>query len=143
MLRQDDGQLDPALITATRIYQAETVLDPDGVYDYLMGELVLHGELPDHSYWVCINDRGELTLGSGERVARFQIFHRHYALDKTHLIGVDVEEILVPGIASDKGYHQVVNINSDLTCLTGQREATFSRILSILRNQYKRAGYDF
>ena len=108
-----------------------------------MGELVLCGELPEHSYWVCINDRGELTLGPGERVARFQIFHRYYALDKTHLIGVDAEEILVPGIASDKGYQQVVNINSDLTCLTRQREVTFSRILSILRNQYKRAGYDF
>lgn len=143
MLRQDDGQLDPALITATRIYQAETVLDPDGVYDYLMEELVLRGEPPEHSYWVCINDRGELTLGPGERVARFRIFHQYYALDKTHLIGVDVEEILVPGIASDKGYQQVVNINRDLTCLTGQREVTFSRILSILRNQYKRAGYDF
>ena len=43
MLRQDDGQLDPALIIATRIFQAETVLDPDGVYDYLMEELVLRG----------------------------------------------------------------------------------------------------
>ena len=143
MLRQDDGQLDPALITATRIYQAETVLDPDGVYDYLMEELVLRGELPEHSYWVCINERGELTLGPGERVARFQFFHQYYALDKTHLIGVDVEEILVPGTASDKGYQQMVDINSDLTCLTGQREVTFSRILSILRNQYKRACYDF
>lgn len=143
MLRQESAGVDPALITATRIYQAETVLDPDGVYDYLIEELVLRGELPEHSYWVCINDRGELTLGPGERVARFQIFHQHYALDKTHLIGVDVEEILVPGTASDKGYQQVVNINSDLTCLTGQREVTFSRILSILRNQYKRAGYDF
>ena len=108
-----------------------------------MEELVLRRELPEHSYWVCINDRGELTLGPGERVARLQIFHQYYALDKTHLIGVDVEEILVPGIASDKGYQQVVNINSDLTCLTGQREVTFSRVLSILRNQYKRAGYDF
>lgn len=143
MLRQADGQLDPALITATRIYQVETVLDPDGVYDYLMEELVLRGELPENSYWVCINDMGELTLGPGERVARFHIFHQYYALDKTHLLGVDVEEILVPGTASDKGYQQVVNINSDLTCLTGQREVTFSRILSILRNQYKRAGYDF
>ena len=76
MLRQADGQLYPALITATRIYQAETVLDPDEPYDYLMGELVLRGELPEHSYWVCINDRGELTLGPGERIARFQIFHR-------------------------------------------------------------------
>ena len=143
MLRQESAGVDPALIIATRIYQATTVLDPDGVYDYLIEELVLRGELPEHSYWVCINDRGELTLGPGERVARFQIFHQHYALDKTHLIGVDVEEILVPGTASDKGYQQVVNINSDLTCLTGQREVTFSRILSILRNQYKRAGYDF
>ena len=143
MLRQDDGQLDPALITATRIYQAETVLDPDGVYDYLMGELVLRGELPEHSYWVSINDRGEVTVGPGERIARIQIFHQYYALDKTHLIGVDVEEILVPGIASDKGYQQVVNINSDLTCLTGQLDVTFSRILTIMRNTYKRAGYDF
>lgn len=108
-----------------------------------MEELVLRGEFPEHSYWVCINDRGELTLGPGERIARFQLFHQYYALDKTHLIGVDVEEILVPGTASDKGYQQVVDINSDLTCLTGQREVTFSRILSILRNQYKRAGYDF
>ena len=49
----------------------------------------------------------------------------------------------MPGIASDKGYQQVVNINSDLICLTGQREVTFNRILSILRNRYKRAGYDF
>ena len=108
-----------------------------------MGELVLRGELPEHSYWVCINDRGELTLEPGERVARFHIFHQYYALDKTHLLSVDVEEILVPGIASDKGYQQVVNINSDLICLTGQREVTFNRILSILRNRYKRAGYDF
>ena len=143
MLRQDNGQLDPALITATRIYQAETVLDPDGVYDYLMEELVLCGELPEHSYWVCINDRGELTLGTGERVARFQIFHRYYALDKTHLIGVDVEEILVPGIASDKGYQQVVDISSDMIYLTGLRDVTFSRIITILRNTYNRAGYDF
>lgn len=143
MLRQDDGQLDPALITATRIYQAETVLDPDGAYDYLMGELVLRGELPEHSYWVCINDRGELTLGPGERVARFQIFHQYYALDKTHLIGVDVEEILVPGIASDKGYQQVVDISGDLIYLTGLREVTFNRILSVLRNHYKHAVYDF
>ncbi len=143
MLRQDDGHLDSALIIATRIFQAETVLDPDGVYDSLMEELVLRGEFPEHSYWVCINDSGELTLGPGERVARFQLFHQYYSLNKTHLVGVDVEEILVPGIASDKGYHQVVNINSDLICHPGQREATFSRILSILRNHYKRAGYDF
>ena len=143
MLRKADGQLDPALITATRIYQAETVLDPDGVYETLMSELVFRGELSDRSYWVCINDSGELTLGPGKRVARVKLFHEYYELDRTHLLGVDMEEILVPGLDSDKGYQQVVNINSDLTCLTGQREVTFSRILSILRNQYKRAGYDF
>ena len=143
MLRQDDGQLDPALITATRIYQAETVLDPDRVYETLMGELVFLGDLPKHSYWVSINDRGELTLGPGERVARFHIFHQYYALDKTHLVGVDVEEILVPGLDSDKGYQQVVDISSDLIYLTGLREVTFNRILSVLRNHYKRAGYDF
>ena len=143
MLRQDERSLDPALIIATRIHQAETVLDPDGAYDYLMGELVLRGELPEHSYWVCINDRGELTLGPGERVARFQIFHQYYELDKTHLIGVDVEEILVPGIASDKGYQQVVDISGDLIYLTGLREVTFNRILSVLRNHYKHAAYDF
>ena len=143
MLRQDNGHLDPALIIATRIYQAETVLDPDGVYDTLMGELVLRGELPEHSYWVCINDRGELTLGPGERVERFQLFHEYYELDRTHLLGVDVEYILVPGKASDKGYQQVVDISSDLIYLTGLREVTFNRILSVLRNHYKRAGYDF
>ena len=143
MLRQDDRPLDPALIIATRIHQAETVLDPDRVYDTLMGELVLRGELPEHSYWVCINDRGELTLGPGERVERFQLFHEYYELDRTHLLGVDVEYILVPGKASDKGYQQVVDISSDLIYLTGLREVTFNRILSVLRNHYKRAGYDF
>ena len=143
MLRKDNGQLDPALITATRIYQAETVLDPDGVYDSLMEGLVSSGKLPEHSYWVCINDSGELTLGPGERVARFHIFHQYYALDRTHLLGVDVEEILVPGIASDKGYQQVVDISGDLIYLTGLREVTFNRILSVLRNHYKHAVYDF
>ena len=143
MLRQDDGQLDPALITATRIYQAETVLDPDRVYDTLMGELVFLGDLPKRSYWICINDRGELTLGPGERVARFQLSHEYYEPDRTHLLGVDVEEILMPGKASDKGYQQVVDISGDLIYLTGLRDVTFNRILSILRNQYKRAGYDF
>ena len=108
-----------------------------------MGELVLRGELPEHSYWVCIKDRGELTLGPGERVARFQIFHQYYALDKTHLIGVDVEEILVPGIASDKGYQQVVDISGDLIYLTGLRDVTFNRIVRMLQNHYRRAGYDF
>ena len=141
MLRQDNGPLDPALIIATRIYQAETVLDTDRVYDTLMGELVFLGDLPKRSYWVCINDSGELTLGPGERVARFQLFHEYYELDRTHLIGVDVEEILVPGIASDKGYQQVVDISSDMIYLTGLRDVTFSRIITILRNQYKRAGY--
>ena len=143
MLRQDDGHLDPALIIATRIFQAKTVLDPDRVYDSLMEDLVLRGEFPEHSYWVSINDSGEVTLGPGERVARFQLFHEYYELDRTYLLGVDVEEILVPGLSSDSGYQQVVDISSDLTCLTGQREVTFSRILTILRNTYKRAGYDF
>ena len=143
MLRQESADVDPALIIATRIYQATTVLDPDGVYETLMSELVFRGELSDRSYWVCINDSGELTLGPGKRVARVKLFHEYYELDKTHLLGVDVEEILVPGKASDKGYQQVVDISSDLIYLTGQREVAFSRILSILRNQYKRAGYDF
>ena len=108
-----------------------------------MGELVFLGDLPKRSYWVCINDRGELTLGPGERVARFQLSHEYYELDRTHLLGVDVEEILMPGNASDKGYQQVVDISGDLIYLTGLREVTFNRILSILRNHYKRAGYDF
>lgn len=103
----------------------------------------MRGEFPEHSYWVCINDRGELTLGPGERVARFQLFHEYYELDRTHLLGVDVEEILVPGLDSDKGYQQVVDIRSDMIYLTGLRDVTFSRILTILRNTYKRAGYDF
>ena len=143
MLRQEDQQLDPALITATQIHQAETVLDPDGVYEELMGELVFRGQLPERSYWVSINDRGEVTLGPGERVARFQLLHEYYELDRTHLLGVDVEEILVPGLDSDKGYQQVVDISSDMIYLTGLRDVTFSRILTILRNTYKRAGYDF
>jgi hypothetical protein len=143
MLRQEDKQLDPALIAATRIYQAETVLDPDGVYEELMGELVFRGQLPERSYWVSINDRGEVTLGPGERVARFQLLHEYYELDRTHLLGVDVEEILVPGLDSDKGYQQVVDISSNMIYLTGLRDVTFSRIITILRNHYKRAGYDF
>lgn len=143
MLRQEDKQLDPALIAATRIQQAETVLDPDGVYESLMDELVFKGQMPERSYWVSINDRGEVTLGPGERIARFQLFHEYYELDRTHLLGVDVEEILVPGLATDKGYQQVVDISSDLIYLTGLRDVTFSRILTILRNCYKRAGYDF
>ena len=143
MLRQEDKQLDQALIAATRFHQSETVLDPDGVYDALMCELVFRCQLPERSYWVSINDRGEVTLGPGERIARFQLFHEYYELDRTHLLGVDVEEVLVPGLDSDKGYQQVVDICSDMIYLTGLRDVTFSRILTILRNTYKRAGYDF
>ena len=108
-----------------------------------MGELVFRGQLSERSYWVSINDRGEVTLGPGERVARFQLFHEYYELDRTHLLGVDVEEILVPGTASDKGYQQVVDISGDVMYLTGLRDVTFRRILTILRNTHRRAGYDF
>lgn len=143
MLRHEDKQLDPTLIVAIRINQATTVLDPDGVYELLMGELLFRGQLPERSYWVSINDRGEVTLGPGERVARFHLFHEYYELDRTHLLGVEVEEILLPGLTSDKGYQQVVDISSDMMYLTGLRDVTFNRILTILRKQYKRAGYDF
>ena len=143
MLRQESAGVDPALIIATRIYQATTVLDPDGVYETLMSELVFRGELSDRSYWVCINDSGELTLGPGKRVARVKLFHEYYELDRTHLLGVDMEEILVPGLDSDKGYQQVVDISCDLIYLTGLRDVTFNRIVRMLQNHYRRAGYDF
>ena len=143
MLRQESAGVDPAGIGATQNKKAETVLDPDGVDDALMCELVFRGQLPERSYWVSINDRGDVTLGPGERVARVKLFHEYYELDRTHLLGVDMEEILVPGLDSDKGYQQVVDISGDMIYLTGLRDVTFSRILTILRNTYKRAGYDF
>ena len=37
----------------------------------------------------------------------------------------------------------IVHISGDLIYLTGLREVTFNRILSVLRNHYKHAVYDF